>query len=178
MCYAAAMTHRARRFAVLSALLLAAPTACGGDASPAAAAPSKSVTRHSCTAMVAKKSVEYTGTASGDDAARVEEAAWADVCAKLPEAERDGCRDEKKFAVAKMGGSVNAGAGTTHDTNITSTSLAPTFEGESESEVSKEEACRAALANACTAAGQPGDCLAAGFEKKGEISSSQRSLGK
>lgn len=128
MCYAAAMTHRARRFAALSALLLAAPTACG-EASPAAAAPSKSVTRHSCTAMVAKKSVD-------------------------------------------------AGAGTTHDTNITSTSLAPTFEGESESEVSKEEACRAALANACTAAGQPGDCLAAGFEKKGEISSSQRSLGK
>ena len=136
-------------------------------------AETKSVTKHTCTKMIGKKPVEYKGTANGDDQAKVEEAAWADVCAKLPEADRPSCKDETKFMVMKSGGSANAGAGTSYNTNITLTSKSPQLEGKSESETSKEEACKAALIKACEAAGEKGDCLADGkYESQGEMSSS------
>ena len=166
--------------AALSLLALGALPACGGEASttigPADAA---TTMKHSCTVMVARKSPVYSGTASGDDPARTEEAAWADVCARLPEPERAGCRDEKQFVVARSGGPVDTGAGTRHTTSITLTAIVPTVEGKAESQTSKQEACTAALQLACEAAGAPGDCLAGGkFEMTGEISSSKRSPGK
>lgn len=154
---------------------LVALTACdsGSKDTPAE---TKTVTKHTCTRMIGKKGVEYKGTAQGDDQAKVEEAAWTDVCAKLPEADRPNCKDESKFMVAKSGGSVNAGAGTTYNTNITLTSKHPQLEGKSESEVSKEEACKAALTKACEAAGEKGDCIADGkYESQGEMSSSSTS---
>lgn len=161
----------------LSAILVSALglAACDSGAKDTPAE-TKSVTKHTCTRIIAKKGVEYKGTANGEDEAKVEEAAWADVCAKLPEAERPNCKDADKFMVMKSGGSANAGAGTNYNTNITLTSKHPQVEGKSESETSKEEACKAALAKACEAAGEKGDCLADGkFESQGEMSSSQTS---
>jgi hypothetical protein len=159
----------------VSALGLAAAAGCSGGAKEAPAE-TKSVTQHTCTRIIAKKAVEYKGTANGDDQAKVEEAAWADVCAKLPEADRPNCKDESKFMVMKSGGSANAGAGTSYNTNITLTSKHPQLEGKSESETSKEEACKAALLKACEAAGEKGDCIADGkFESQGEMSSSKTS---
>lgn len=55
---------------------------------------------------------------------------------------------------------------------------APAFAGEASSEVSSAEACEAALADACAKAGAPGDCLAAGYEKQGEVISKTRRLAK
>lgn len=159
----------------LSALILVALAACGG-AKEVPAAATKSVTKHSCKIMVSKKAEEFKGTANGDDQAKVEEAAWADVCAKLPEADRPSCKDESKFSVSKSGGSANAGGATSYNTNITLSAKHPTLDGSADSEVSKDEACKAALTRACEAAGEKGDCLAGGkFEKKGESSSSTTS---
>lgn len=157
----------------LSTLLVAlvSLSACGSG-SKETPAEAKSVTEHTCIRMIGRKGVEYRGSASGDDSARVEEAAWADVCAKIPEVDRAGCKDESKFMVMKSGGSANAGAGTSYNTNITLTSKHPQLEGKSESEVSKEDACKLALARACEAAGEQGDCIADGkYESQGEMSS-------
>ena len=158
-----------------AALVLVAVSACGGAAKDTPAE-TKSVTKYTCTKMIAKKPMEYKASANGDDAAKVEEAAWTDVCGKLPEALRPSCKDESKFMVSKSSASANGGGATSYNTNITLTSKEPELQGKSESETSKDEACKAALLKACEAAGEKGDCLADGkYESKGEMSSSTSS---
>lgn len=177
MCYAPGMSPRTP--ALLIALLVALPalpalTACGGAETPA-----KAAAKHSCTIMVAKKApAEVKGSGSSEDKAKAEEAAWADACARLPEAERAGCKDPTRFSPAVSTGSASANGGpTNYNVNVVLQPLVPTVEGKAEVETSKEDACKVALEKACEAAGEKGDCLAGGkFEKKGEISSSQSGL--
>lgn len=159
----------------LAACLAGAGCGGGGEAAEAQAASPK--TTYRCSVQVSKKSSgEFTGKGSGEDPAKADEAAWTDVCAKLPEADRPTCRDEKKWSMTKSSMSASGGGPVTHSTTLTLTAIAPQFDGEGTSEASSEEACAAALSDACTKAGSPGDCLAAGFEKKGEARSKKTSM--
>ncbi|WP_096327770.1 hypothetical protein [Nannocystis exedens] len=161
--------------------LAACLAGCGGGGGDEAA-PSKPqgpTIEYRCSIQVAKKSTgEFTGKGNGEDPARADEAAWTDVCAKLPEAERPTCRDETKWSVSKSSMSAGGGGPTTHSTTLTLVAIAPLFEGEASSATSSDEACKAALADACTKAGSPGDCLSAGFEKKGEARSKKTQMSK
>lgn len=145
---------------------------CGGGSSgePKAEA---TKTSYTCKIFVAKKvEGDYKADASDADPAKAEEAAWTAVCAKLPEADRPNCRDEKKFRPQKMSASMSAGGPTTHTVTIELIPELPEFDGEGASDESKEKACGAALEAACAKAGEQGDCLAGGkFEKKGESTS-------
>lgn len=147
-------------------LLLAA---CGGEGAKTAEPTSK--TTYACKIQVAKKKIgPVKGEGNGDSEAKAEEAAWTNVCNALPGAVREGCRDDKKFSVQKSTGSASANGGpTNYSVTLTLESIEPEFAGEGSSEASKEEACGAAIADACGKAGEKGDCVAAGgFEKRGE----------
>ncbi|WAS95418.1 hypothetical protein [Nannocystis punicea] len=166
---------------VASALWLAACLAACGGGSGSEAAPSKPAspkTEYRCSIQVSKTASEFTGKGNGEDPAKADEAAWTDVCAKLPEAERATCRDETKWTVTKSSMSASGGGPTSHSTTLALVAIAPMFEGEAFSEASSDEACKAALADACTKAGSPGDCLAAGFEKKGEARTKKTQMSK
>ncbi|MBZ5708770.1 hypothetical protein [Nannocystis pusilla] len=167
------MREERKNIPMMSVLWLAAcltVPACGGggEAAPSAGTPASPKTEYRCSIDVARAGGEFTGKGSGEDPAKADEAAWTDVCAKLPEAERPTCRDETKWTVTKSSMSAGGGGSTTHSTTLTLVAIAPTFAGEATTEVSSDEACKAALADACSKAGAPGDCLAAGYEKKGE----------
>lgn len=167
--------RRSRTASAALAAGLAVLTACGGGGS--GSAPGRT-TKHSCTIMVARKVTgEFKGSASGDDRAKAEEAAWVDACARLPAADRAGCKDPAKFSPATSTGSGTANGVTSYSVQVTLTPVVTVVEGKAEAGTSKEEACQAALGQACAAAGEPGDCLAGGkFEKKGEISGSQTAI--
>lgn len=168
MCYTARM-RKDRDIVLITAaagLLLAG---CGAAESPSGAAASK--TSYGCKVQVAKKKIgPVKGSGNGEDAAKAEEAAWTEVCAALPGAVRDGCRDDKKFSVQKATASASANGGPTNYTvTLTLESIEPEFAGEGKSEASREEACAAAIAEACGKAGETGDCVAGGgYEKRGE----------
>jgi len=147
-------------------LLLAA---CGAEGAKKAEPTTK--TTFDCRIQVAKKKIgPVKGEGNGDSEAKAEEAAWTNVCNALPGAVRDGCRDDKKFSVQKSTGSASANGGpTNYSVTLTLESIEPEFSGEGSSEASKDEACAAAIADACGKAGEKGDCVAAGgFEKRGE----------
>jgi hypothetical protein len=153
--------------------------ACGGGGGTDAAAtkPAEAKTQYRCGLQVSKKtSGQYSGKGSDADAAKADELAWADACAKVPEAERATCHDETKWQVTKSSMSASGGGPVTHSTSIQLVAIAPAFDGDGQSDVSSEEACKAALEVACAKAGAPGDCLAAGYEKKGESRSKTRSM--
>lgn len=152
--------------------LAAALAGCGGgEQSKAAEGASK--TSYTCKIFVAKKvEGEFKADASDADPAKAEEAAWAAVCAKLPEAERASCRDEKKFMAQKASASVSAGGPTTHTVTIELKPIAPEFDGEGSSDESQDKACAAAMEAACSKAGEPGDCVAGGkFQQNGKATS-------
>lgn len=162
------MRGQRKSAAALGLAAILTVSACGGgETSPSQAKTPK--TTHSCSVQVSEKAGgDYTGKGTGEDPAKAEEAAWTDVCALLPEAERASCRDESKWSVTKTSSSATSGGTTTHSTTVTLVAIAPVFDGEGTSEQSSDEACKAALADACAKAGAQGDCLAAGYEKKGE----------
>ena len=83
--------------------LLLSVAACQSEGQAAAAEGSASL--HRCTIEIAERSAvePIEGRASGDDEDAVLEAAWADACAKLDPAERDGCRDEARYEVTISG---------------------------------------------------------------------------
>jgi len=163
----------------LTTTLTAALTlsACG-EPNKAAAATTE-VDSHSCEVRVAAKAApaRYEGRAEGPDEAKVEEEAWADVCAKLPEELRESCRDESKWSVSSSGGSASAGGPTTFSKKITLEQKMEEkiFSGQAASHTSLDEACAAATLAACKAAGAEGDCVAAGsFESRGRSSQTTR----
>ncbi|MDC0721380.1 hypothetical protein [Nannocystis bainbridge] len=160
--------------------LAACLAACGGGSGsePAPSQPQGPKTEYRCSIQVANKASEFSGKGNGEDPAKADEAAWTDVCAKLPEAERPSCRDESKWSMTKSSMSASGGGPTAHSTTLTLVAIAPMVDGEASSAVSSEEACKAALTDACAKAGSPGDCLAAGFEKKGEARSKKTQMSK
>lgn len=163
---------------VLSMFPLALALAACGEAKKTEPA-MKTVESHSCKAMIAEK-VEpksYEGRAEGPEEAKVAEDAWADVCGKLPEEQKASCKDEGKWEVMISGGSASAGGPTTYTKTIQLREklTAKEFSAESESETSVDEACAAAVAAACKAAGSEGDCVAKGtHEARGRSSSTTR----
>lgn len=170
-CFTAMMT-------TMTMMTLAAALGGCGEAKEAAAAPA-TVESHSCTVKVAAKAspVIYEGRAEGPDREKVEEAAWADVCAKLPAALRESCKDESKWSMSISGGSASAGGPTTFSKTITLQEKVEerVFSGEAASQASLDEACAAATLAACKAAGAEGDCVAAGlFEPRGRSSQTTR----
>lgn len=182
MCYGRGMREERKSTPRASVLWLATCLAACGGGGGSEAAPSQPQgpkTEYRCSMQVAKKSSgELTGKGNGEDPAKADEAAWADVCAKLPEAERATCRDETKWSVSKSSMSASGGGPVSHSTTLTLVAIAPMFDGEASSEVSSDEACKAALADACTKAGSPGDCLSAGYEKKGEARTKKTQMSK
>lgn len=151
-------------------LALAFGLACGkGEDAAKTKTEATPVRTYRCALEVSKRAAgEYIGKGEGADAAQAEAAAWTEVCAKLPEAERASCQDETKWSATKSSQAAEAGEATTHTVTIQLVAIAPGFAGEATSEVSSAAACEAALAEACAQAGAPGDCLAAGYEKKNE----------
>lgn len=158
----------------LSSLLLAVSLVApgcggGGDAATTTASPKTARTTHACEVQVSKRAAgEYTGKGSGASPEQADALAWADACAKLPAAEQASCRDETKWLATKSSMVASSEGPLTHATTVTLVALAPSFEGEGSSEVSSAEACARAVADACAQAGAPGECLAAGYEKKAE----------
>lgn len=146
--------------------------ACGGEAKKDAE--TKMVTTHSCTIIVGKKAgAPFEGKGNDADKAKAEEAAWTDACAKLPEADRAGCRDDKKFSSTKAEMSVTANGTASYSVTITLAPVIPQVEGKADAQTTKEDACKAATVKACEAAGAKGDCLASGeYEKRGEMTKS------
>jgi len=141
----------------------------GGGAEP----PKASKTTHSCWVEVAKRVDQITGTASGEDEAKVTTEAWAAACGKLAAEAQADCRNAERYAATEGGGSISSGGKTTYSKTITRTPKVPTVRGEARSEASKDEACRKAFADACAKAGAPGDCVATGsHERLGEGSTS------
>lgn len=152
-------------------LLFAALVACGksgdgGGGGGGAAGTKKTI--YSCFIQVGAKAESYSGKASGPDEKKVGDDAWADVCGKLPAADQANCKDGAKWSVAESGGSVASGGKTTFSKTLTLTRKSDNFEGKAKSEVSSDEACKAAKAEACKKAGAEGDCIASGkFDLKG-----------
>lgn len=160
---------------LLSLSLVTLAAACSSEAKKEEAPKAEAtVVQHKCTIQVAPAGdpLRVEGSASGEDEAAVLEAAWTDACAKLPEADRASCKDEGKFDVVISGGSATSGGKTHYSKTIALQAKVAQHEGRGESDKSKEEACKAAIAEACTAAGASGDCVAAGtHQKRGESSS-------
>lgn len=160
---------------LLSVLTLAV-AACTQEAKtePAAKPEATTVTEHRCSVQIvpADAPTGAEGKASGEDEAAVLDAAFADACAKLPEDARADCKDEGKFEVTIAGGSATADGKTNYTKTVTLKAKVATVEGRGTSTTSKDEACAAAVAEACKAAGASGDCVAAGtHQKRGESSS-------
>lgn len=145
------------------------------EKTPAAKAGPK--TTYGCFVQVAKKPAitEVSGQASNADEKAATEAAWTDVCAKLPEADRPDCRDPKKWAASLGTGSGSANGGpTTYTVTVKLEPITPVFTGKAKSEVDEATACKDARANACEQAGEKGDCVAAGtFAEKGQGTSKE-----
>lgn len=160
------------RDSIITCAAAAVLVGCGGGGGEAPKADATK-TSHTCKIMIAPKlGGPYKADASDADAAKAEEAAWTAVCAKLPEAERAGCRDDKKFSVNKMSASMSAGGPTTHTVTLELTAIPPEFSGEGASDESQDKACAAAVEAACTKAGDKGDCVAGGkFEQRGKSTS-------
>jgi hypothetical protein len=157
---------------VVSLVLGAA--ACHSEGQAAAAEGSASV--HRCAIEIeARSAVEpIEGRASGDDEDTVLEAAWADACAKLEPAERDGCRDEGRYDVTISGSTSIVDGAAIYAKTIRLRAKTASFKGEGESPESPAKACAAATVAACEAAGASGDCVAAGTHvKRGESVSSE-----
>lgn len=160
------------------ALLGASAAAVGGcqsesHAKPTLAAeptPSDAATGgHRCTVTIAEKNGGgVSGVASGDDEGAVLDAALADACAQLGEAERPYCRDESRYEVTISGSSseLNGVKSFTKTVRLTPTKKPQVFTGEGSSEDSSQAACKAAIVVACEAAGATGDCVAAGTHDK------------
>jgi hypothetical protein len=157
---------------ITSITVTAALAGCGGGEQPKAAE-GASKTSYTCKIFVAKKAEgEFKADASDADPAKAEEAAWTAVCAKLPEADRASCRDDKKFTAQKVSASASAGGPTTHTVSIELKPIAPEFDGEGTSDESQDKACAAALEAACSKAGEKGDCVAGGkFQQNGKSTS-------
>ena len=166
-----------RRPPLLHSLLLLLPlAACAQEAKTDAAAKPEAttVTEHRCTVQIAAagEPTRVEGEASGEDEAAALEAAYADACTRLPEDARADCKDEGKFEVMIAGGSATADGKTNYSKTVTLKAKVATVEGRGASTKSKDEACAAAVAEACKAAGATGDCVAAGtHQKRGESSS-------
>lgn len=149
------------------AFALASAPACGGDAKKSdekaeKPAPSKS---HTCKIIVAAAvgDTKYKGNAATEDEA------WAAACEQIPEEQRGDCKNEDKFSKQTTEVTVND----EKQYNVVLKPKAQEFEAEKESTESSEAACKAALEEACKAAGSEGDCVASGkFEKRGEMASS------
>lgn len=148
------------RFALLCWTVLAA---CGGggegprkqQAEPAVSV----VDMHHCTISLARPSSGvYSGSGSDVDPARAKEAAWVDVCARLPAAAWPVCRDATRFTPVET--SHGADGKVTH--TVTLTPVVGKIAGKAEQEPDRASACKAALLRACLAAGEKGDCVASG----------------
>ena len=156
---------------LLSFLLLACSKKADNSAAKGSAAaekPASGGTVYTCFDQIAAKAETFEGTSSGPDEKKAEAEAWATACAKLPAADQPNCHDASKFDVAQSGGSAGAGGKTTYTKTIKLTSHVETVQAEAKSNVSSDEACKAARVDACKKAGAEGDCVAGGkFEQKG-----------
>jgi hypothetical protein len=166
------------RFLLAAALLL---SACKGDEPKRTL---EETTKYECSLEVAKKKkATYEGTAQLEGAhspeldAKVEAAAWADACAKVPESQRADCKKGgDKFTWSAGGGESTVNGKSSVSMNLTLTERPPGFAGSGKSDKSAEEAHATALAEACKAAGATVDCVASGeFEEKNVMQSSETS---
>jgi len=170
--------HRSPSLTLTFALLGASALALGCQAE-SHAKPSQAVVdtpsdaaagEHRCTVTIAERSGAgvVSGIASGDDEGAVLDAALADACAQLSDAERPYCRDEGRFEVTISGSSseLNGVKTFTKTVRLTPTKKPQVFTGEGSSEASSAAACGAAILVACEAAGATGDCVAAGTHDK------------
>jgi hypothetical protein len=136
-------------------------------------------TTYTCKLQVSKKAPgpEYSGTATGDDEAKTLAAAWADVCGKLPEADRPACKDDVRFRWTESGGSIVAKGKTSYTKTITLVPVVLGYDGKGTSAASEDEACKLATAEACKAAGAAAaDCTAGGeYEAKNIMKTSETS---
>jgi hypothetical protein len=156
--------------------------ACEEEAAPSK--PREMVSTYECSLEVAKKPTSYEGKAQMDgDAtpeleAEVEKAAWADACAKVPEAQRTDCKkDSPKFTWSAGGGTFTVNGKTSVSKNITVTERTDGFAGKATSDKSADDAHAAALAQACKAAGASGDCVASGaYEERNDMRSRESVL--
>jgi hypothetical protein len=102
-----------------------------------------------------------------------EDAAWAAVCAELPEARRGDCRNQDLFAAQTATLTMNDQPTIT----VELTEKKASHEAKATSGESQDDACQRARADACKAAGADGDCVASGaFEETGRMAGSQTAM--
>ena len=102
-----------------------------------------------------------------------EEAAWAAVCAELPEARRGDCRDGDQFSAQTATMTMNDQP----TFNVQLTEKRPSHEARATSTESTDAACQQARLDACKAAAAEGDCVASGaFQETGRMASTQTAM--
>ncbi|MEZ4450121.1 MAG: hypothetical protein R3B09_11645 [Nannocystaceae bacterium] len=159
---------------LLTFALVTLAAACSSEKKSEPKAEAMTVTLHKCMIQVAPAGdpAKFEGTAQGEDETVVLEAAWTDVCAKLPEADKPTCKDDGKWEVMISGASGTLDGKTNYNKNVVLKARVETKDGSAESDKTMEDACKAATIEACKAAGAEGDCIAAGtHQKRGESSS-------
>ena len=122
-----------------------------------------------CKVFVRKKVQVYEGkaTVEGDEAAAKEQAVKA-ACEKLPEADRLSCSDDARFEKSLATGSLTSDGKTTYTVTAKVKEKFPELTGKGSSRKDHDEACAAAIADACKLGGAEGDCVKAGtHEHKG-----------
>lgn len=170
-----------RRLSVMFAIGLVALSACGKKEEAAgdkkASGPGK-ISQHECEIQLAKKpsGEPLTGQGTAEAEADAKEAAWKDVCGKLPAADQPNCRDNNKFMASTGIGAAQTNDKTTYTVTITLSPVQTMVTGTGKSDKDSDAACKAATDDACKKAGEPGDCLASGKWTQGGKSTSSATV--
>jgi hypothetical protein len=149
---------------VLTLYVLASAPACKGSS-----------TTYRCAIQIAGKPQggPIDASASGPDKDKATADAWTAVCGKLPAADQPDCKNTKKWLASVTDGSATSGGATTYTATIRLERVLPSYSGKQTSETSQDDACKAALLDACKQAGATGDCVASGaFDQQGMSASS------
>lgn len=138
--------------------------ACKDQKNQSQAALENAAYEHTCYVQVTPKGPndEFSGTGISDKDKEANEAAWKDVCGKLPEADRLDCREGAKWASSPTLGSATVNGKTTFTVTIKIRRVQKVEGGVGKSDLDGAAACKSAIENACQALGAQGNCVAAG----------------
>jgi len=175
--YAAGMTkpslHRASAVLTIACAVALIATACGKDDDKKSGKKTGGDYEFGCKIFIKQKSsakpIKGKVKTGLEDEAKAKAEALKSACDQLPEAERASCPDKAKYKVQWVSASMSSNGKKFFSPNVTLKPKLAEHRGKGTSEASSDEACKAAIAAACKAAGATGDCIKSGkWEKTGQ----------
>jgi Na+-transporting NADH:ubiquinone oxidoreductase subunit NqrF len=125
---------------------------------------------YKCKIFIKKKAAPpIEASASDADKAKATDAAWKAACDKLPAADQADCHNKDKWSAQVSEATMTANGTSSTTITLKLEQQMPELKGKGVATTNKDDACAAALADACKAAGAQGDCVAAGgYEQTGK----------